>query len=241
MELTDYLNANLKSNYKPIMEPNYTIATRMLAYKEVDIAFLCSGPFVIGKERYGIEPIAAIKPSHGMEYRSYIIVPADSKATSLKELKGKRFAFVDLQSYTGRLVPLYMIKKMGEDPATFFSEVVYTKSHEASLFAVAERKVDGAGVISLLLEHELRTNPELKKKIKIIDKSKNTGFPVFATVKYSSNGDRERFKNTLLNMHKDPKGKEILKKLEIERFFEPKDSEYELIRQQYKEVKEFVP
>lgn len=241
VELTDYLNTKLKSDYKPIMEPNYTIATRMLAYKEVDIAFLCSGPFVIARERYGIEPIVAIKPSYGMEYRSYIIVPTDSKANSLEDLKGKKFAYVDLQSYTGRLLPLYMIKKMGENPATFFSEVVYTKSHEASLSAVAERKVDGAGVISLLLEHELRTNPELKKKIKIIDKSKKTGFPVFATVKYSSNGDRERFKNALLNMHKDPKGKEILKKLEIDRFFEPKDSEYELIRQQYKEVKEFVP
>jgi phosphonate transport system substrate-binding protein len=196
---------------------------------------------VIGKERYGIEAIAAIKPSYNTPYRSYIIVPATSAAKSLRDLKGKTFAFVDLRSYTGRLVPLYMIKEMGEDPLKFFSDVIFSKSHENSLILVSEGKVDGAGVISLLVEHALREDPQLKKKIKIIDKSEPAGFPVFATVRYTSNGQRERIKNVLLNMHKDPKGKAILRKLEIDYLYEPKDSEYDLIRKHYRTVKEFVP
>ncbi len=225
----------------PVFEPNYLNATRLLAYKEVDIAFLCSGPYVIGKERYGLEAIAAIKPSNNVEYRAYIIVPANSKVTSLKGLKGKSFSYVDLLSYSGRLVPMYMIKKMGEDPLRFFSDVQYTKSHEASLKAVAEGKVDGTAVISLLVEHELRINPALKKQIKIIEKSAKTGYPVFATVKFIDKELTESIRKVLLNMHRDKKGKEILKKLNIDYLFQPKDSEYDLIRQHYRELKEFVP
>lgn len=240
-QLTDYINEKLKVSYTPVFEPNYSKATMMLAYKEVDIAFLCSGPYVIGKERYGIEAIVAIKPAHDISYRSYIVVPYGSSAKSIKDLKGKRFAFVDLQSYTGRLVPIYMIKKMGENPATFFSDVIYAKSHENALRAVAEREADGAGVLSLFVENELMENPEIRKRIKIIEKSEKTGFPVFATVKYTTSAEKEKLKNLLLNMHKDPKGKSILNKLEIESFYEPKDNEYDLIRQQYKEIKEYVP
>lgn len=241
VELTNYISEKLKLNFTLILEPNYSNATRMLANKEVDIAFLCSGPYVIGKERYKLEAIVAMKPSFNMEYRSYIVVPYTSSAKSFKDLKGKTFAFVDLQSYTGRLVPLYMIKKMGENPINFFSNIVFAKSHEAALEEVIDGKVDGAAVISLLVEYKLRNDPSLHKKIKIIEKGPKAGFPVFATVTYVSDIDKTAFKNILLNMHKDPKGRKILQKLEIDQFYEPKDSEYDLIRKQYSEIKDFVP
>lgn len=241
IELTNYISEKLKVNFSPVLEPNYSIATRMLANKEVDIAFLCSGPYVIGKERYGIEAIIAINPSFNMDYRSYIVVPYTSSARSFKDLKGKTFAFVDLQSYTGRLVPLYLIKQMGEAPLNFFSKIVYAKSHEAALQEVIDGRVDGAAVVSLLVEHKLRGEPSLYKKIKIIEKSPKTGFPVFATVKYASDIEKTAFKSLLLDMHKDPKGKKILQKLEIDHFYEPKDSEYDLIRKQFYEIKDFVP
>jgi len=241
IELTEYISEKLKTHFNPVFEPNYSNATRMLANKEVDFAFLCSGPYVIGKERYGIEALVAIKPAFNVDYRAYIVVPFSSSAKTFQDLKGRSFAFVDLQSYTGRLVPLYMIKKMGEKPTNFFSDTIYAKSHEAAFQAVLDGKVAGSSVISLLVEHFFRVDPTLRKKVKIIEKSEKAGFPVFATVRYASDKEKAAFKNVLLNMHKDAKGRKILQKLEIEHFYEPKDSEYDLIRKQFKEVKEFVP
>lgn len=240
-ELTDYIAEKLKANYRPIFEPDYAKAVNIIAFKDADFGFLCSGPFVIGKERYGIEAIAAIKPSFNMSYRGYIIVPAGSNVRSLLDLKGKSFAFVDLQSYTGRLVPIYMIKKIGENPLKFFSSVIYTKSHEASLNAVAEGKVDGAAVISLLFEHVVRHDPTILKRVRVIDKSDKTGFPVFVTIKHIPKEEKKVIQDVLINMHKDKKGKKILQKLEIDYFFVPNDSDYDMIKTQLREIKEFVP
>jgi hypothetical protein len=42
-------------------------------------------------------------------------------------------------------------------------------------------------------------------------------------------------------MHNDPKGKEILKKLEIERFYEVDDKTYEDVENLINSVKEYLP
>lgn len=241
IELADYINKRQSVYFKPVLESDYATALKKLAEKEVDIAFLCSGPYTLGKGRYNLEAIVAMKPDHNVEYRTYIVVPASSDIKTFHELKGKTFAFVDLLSYTGRLLPLYMIKKMGENPKTFFSRVIYTKSHEKSLEAVIKGEVDGAAVLSILVESKLRENPSLRKKIKIIEKSEKQGFPVFATTKNTSEKEKETLKNILLRMHQDQKGKEIPKKLEIKYFFVPSDREYDGIRKQYEEIKELVP
>lgn len=107
-ELTDYIAEKLKIEFKSIFEPDCARAVNIIAFRDAEIGFLCPGAFVIGKERYGIDAIAAIKTSFNMNYRSYIIVPAASNVKSLLDLKGKSFAFVDLQSYTGRLIPIFI-------------------------------------------------------------------------------------------------------------------------------------
>lgn len=117
----------------------------------------------------------------------------------------------------------------------------YTKSHEASLNAVVERKVDGAAVISLLFEHSVRHDPTISNKVRVIYKSDKTGFPVFASIKHMAKEEKKAIQEVLLNMHKDKKGKKILQKLEIDYFFVPKDSDYYIIKTQLNEIKELIP
>lgn len=45
------------------------------------------------------------------KYASYIIVPKSSPVKDFTDLKGRRFAFSDPMSMSGRLVPLYYIQQ----------------------------------------------------------------------------------------------------------------------------------
>ena len=68
-------------------------------------------------------------------------MPADSTITSLADLKGKSFSFVDPASTSGHLVPSYTIQtKAGLKEADY--KPIYAGTHPASYQAVANKKVD---------------------------------------------------------------------------------------------------
>lgn len=93
-----------------------------------------------------VEPIAQIQQANGsLGYRSCLIVHADSDVFSPEDIAGKTFAFNDPNSTSGYLVPsAFFMVEMRVDPKTHFSKVVFSGSHEASIMAVANKKVDVA-------------------------------------------------------------------------------------------------
>ena len=60
-------------------------------------------------------------------------------------MAGKTFAFNDPNSTSGYLVPsTFFMTEMGIDPKKHFSKVTFSGSHEASILAVANKKVEVA-------------------------------------------------------------------------------------------------
>lgn len=241
LELTKYINKKLGLNLKSEMITDYHQAGYMIFKKEALFGFLCSGPYTALRDKYNFEILAAIKPSQNREYRSYLIVPKDSKAKSLVDLKTKSFAYVDLLSYTGRVTTIYDLLKLKEDPLNFFSKTIYSKTHINSIDLVAQKKVDGASVMSIIFENVVKKKPEILSMVKVIDKSQRGGFPVFVTSKYNDAKIKEDIKQVLLNMHKDPEGKKILNALEIDYLFIPDLSDYKIIEKQLKDTKDYIP
>jgi phosphonate transport system substrate-binding protein len=60
---------------------------------------------------------------------------------SLKDLKGKSFAFGDKGSTSGYLIPFHHMMKEGIDPDKYFSKVLYTK-HQAIETQVTKGELD---------------------------------------------------------------------------------------------------
>ncbi|MFM9942669.1 MAG: phosphonate ABC transporter substrate-binding protein [Hyphomicrobiaceae bacterium] len=77
-------------------------------------------------------------------YYSVLWVKKDSPATKLEDLKGKNLCLVDPNSTSGNNVPRFAMNKLGIDPETFFSKVVYSGSHENAIIAVQQGTCDGA-------------------------------------------------------------------------------------------------
>jgi phosphonate transport system substrate-binding protein len=72
-------------------------------------------------------------------------VHAESDLFSPEDIAGKTFAFNDPNSTSGYLVPMsFFLLEMGIEPKAHFSKLTFSGSHEASILAVANKKVDVA-------------------------------------------------------------------------------------------------
>ena len=75
-------------------------------------------------------------------YYSVFYVLAKSPYQKLEDLKGKHLGLVDPNSTSGNNMPRFMMDKMGIDPERYFSQVIFTGSHENAVLALAQGTVD---------------------------------------------------------------------------------------------------
>jgi phosphonate transport system substrate-binding protein len=75
-------------------------------------------------------------------YYSVFYVLAKSPYQKLEDLKGKNLGLVDPNSTSGNNMPRFKMNQMGINPETFFSQVVFTGSHENAVLALAQGTVD---------------------------------------------------------------------------------------------------
>ena len=226
-QLMLYISQRLDRKLVFVQRKTYSEVSTMFLHGELDFAFVCSGPYATGTAQV---PIATPMVQGSTQYRSYLIVNANSQAKSLKDLRGKRFAFTDPNSNTGRLVPLFWLMQMGASPESFFSETIFTYSHDNSIMAVAQNLVDGAAVDSLIWEYLSRHNSPFTAKTRVIRRSKPFGNPPIVVSSRLSPEVQQRIQGLLLSMHEDPEGIVILEDLAIQKFVAPQEQWYEPIR-----------
>ena len=229
-QLLDYIGRNLGRDVQFIQRKTYGEINELLGRGQIDLAFICSGPYVTGKEKFGFELLATPEVQKSHFYHSYLIVNKASQFKNINDLRGQVFAFTDPDSNTGKLVPTYWLSQMGERPEAFFSKTIYTYSHDNSILAVAKSLVDGAAIDSLIWEYYHRKNPIFTSKTRIIRKSEPYGIPPIVASRFLAPDLKDRIRQVLFAMHNDPGGQEILEELMIDRFTSTKDAWYDSIR-----------
>ncbi|MBI5055885.1 MAG: phosphate/phosphite/phosphonate ABC transporter substrate-binding protein [Nitrospirae bacterium] len=229
--LLDYIGEKLGRHVEFVDRDNYAEINELLKNGEIEAAFVCGGPYVDGHKEFGME-LLAVPVAYGEPvYYSYIIVNKDSPIHMFQQLRGKKFAFTDPMSNSGKLVPTYMLARMNETPDTFFKSYIFTQSHDKAIKAVAQGIVDGAAVDSLIWEYASRTNPVFTSKTRIIKKSPPYGIPPVVVRPGMEQGMKEKLRQIFLDAHNDKKGKEILNHMMIDRFIPIDDRAYDSIRE----------
>lgn len=229
-KILNYVAEELGIEIEMVQRKTYAEMDDLLENKDVTAAFICSGPYVRNKEEFNVELLASPVMYGENSYYAYIIINKDSQYKKFEDLKNKKFAYTDPDSNTGCLVPRFMIRELGYDPDTFFSEYIYTNHHESSIEAVASMKVDGASVDQLVWEYLDKKGSEITKKTKIIEKSPPYGMPPFVVHPEVDNELKTKLRNVLINMHKNKYGKAILDEINIDKFVVPNDSDFDNIR-----------
>ncbi len=228
--LADYLADRVGRHVELVDRGTYAETNELLRTGQVDIAFVCGRPYVEAHDEFGVEILVVPMVDGKTVYHSYVVVPKDSAAKTLEDLRGKRFAFTDPLSNTGCLVPTYELAQRGETPESFFGEVVYTHAHDASIRAVARGLVDGAAVDSLIWHYLARREPETAARCRVIWRSPSYGIPPVVVRRGADPELVRRVRDALLGAHEDPEGRRILAGMGVDRFVTGDDRAYDSIR-----------
>ncbi len=243
-EMIQYISKKLGGPVKIVQKRSYQEVNDLIKNHEIDFAFVCSGAYIDGHSEFGMKLLVAPEMYGKTTYHSYIIVPKNSNYTELLELRGKKFAFSDPLSNSGKLYPTYRLALINETPESFFgvdekgkNNSFFTYSHDKSIITVAEGIADGAAVDSLIYEYMKTTKPEIISKTKIIEISPPFGIPPVLVPKDINPFLEQRLRDIFLNMDKDEEGRKILSKIMIDRFVNINDNAYDSVREMRKRVK----
>ena len=201
-----------------VQRRTYQEVNELLAQELVDVAFVCTGPFISGM-REGIMELLVVPQIHGkVTYQGQFIVLASSPHHHVADLEGKIFALTDPMSNTGYRYPLGVIQERGTSVEQFFRRIIFTYSHEHSIAAVLDGVADGASVDRIVFNHALRRDPSLEERIRVIHRSGEFGIPPVVVPPRLATETKEQLRNFFLTIHLDPGGAKVLEGLGIERF-----------------------
>jgi phosphonate transport system substrate-binding protein len=226
-EMLDYLGRQSGRSVQLIQRKTYDEVNALFPKGEVDLAFICTGPYAASRDKYGFEALATPQVRGQPFYQSYLIVPKESPYQKLEDLKGRVFAFTDPDSNTGAMVPRFWLAETGETPESFFSRTIFTYSHDNSIMAVAKGLVDAAAVDGHQWEYFERFSPAHTSRTRVIRKSQPFGSPPLVASARLTGEIRSQIQQVLLSMHADPVGKRILDQLLIDRFVAPREEWYQ--------------
>jgi len=106
------------------------------------IGWLNTFNYVLANEKYGID-VALVTVRYGLStYKGQINVNADAGITSLEDLKGKVFCYVDPASTSGYVIPRIMLMANGIDFDNDFSKLVEAGSHNNVITQVYNGECD---------------------------------------------------------------------------------------------------
>ena len=149
--LTEHLNKKLGINVELQLAGDYTGVITGMQHKHIDVAYFGPESYVQAQKRANAEALVVeVDAESGLPgYRGIILTKKDSGLNTLESIKDKTWAFTSSQSTSGTLVPTVMFSKSGIDPQKYFSKVLYSGGHEASILSIKSGKIDAASTNTL--------------------------------------------------------------------------------------------
>lgn len=136
-KLEAYLEEKTGLPFEVTVPSSYVAVIEALGSKRADAAIMNTFGYLVAREKYGAEA-ALVGLNKGRDvYWGQIIARKDGPK-NLKELNGKRFAFVDPASGSGFVLPSKLLK----DEKVQLQETVFAGRHDSVVTMVYQRRVD---------------------------------------------------------------------------------------------------
>lgn len=155
-KLATHLEKSLGLKVKLQVAGDYAGVIIGMQHKHIDVAYLGPKSYCEAALRANAEAVAVEIGQSGIAgYHGYIISRSDSGLKTIDSLQDKKWAFTDPHSTSGTLVPTVFFNEQNITPDNYFSKVIYSGSHEASILAVKSGKIDAASTNDLDFERGL--------------------------------------------------------------------------------------
>ncbi|MBW1871868.1 MAG: phosphate/phosphite/phosphonate ABC transporter substrate-binding protein [Deltaproteobacteria bacterium] len=120
-----------------------------MAAGRIDLAKFSPLAYVRADRRIeGLNLIASHVANGSITYSSYLVALQETPFSSLKDLKGSRICFADLNSTSGYLYPLAFLLEYGIVPEEHFHSVTFAGSHKACLEGLFSGRFDLAATFA---------------------------------------------------------------------------------------------
>ncbi len=145
--LGEYLEkeTGMKVEFTPVTD--YAAVVESLATKKLDLVWLGGFTFVQARLRTNGTAIPIVQRAEDEKFVSRFIVPSDSPARTLADIKGKTFVFGSPSSTSGHLMPRYFLLQAGINPEKDFRNIAFSGAHDATVAFVAGGRAE-AGVLN---------------------------------------------------------------------------------------------
>ena len=228
--LGTYLEQQLGMKVEFVPVADYPAVVEALATDRLDMAWLGGFTFVQVNLKTG-NAMPLVQREQDAAFTSTFI-SADPQVKSLKDLKGKTFAFGSISSTSGSLMPRYFMLQDGIKPESYFSRVAYSGAHDATAAWVQAGKVD-AGVLNSSVWDKLVNSGKVDTtKVKVFATT-----PTYFDYNWTVRGTldpalAEKIKQAFLALDPaNPEHKAILDLQAASRFIETKPENYKGIEE----------
>jgi phosphonate transport system substrate-binding protein len=218
---------------------DYQGVVEAMKYKKLEMAFYGPLTYVQVQEKTGARAIVTQLIDGKPYYYSYLIVPKDSPYRSIDDLvkhsRDIRFAFGDINSTSGSLIPGIELKKRGvftDAENHRFKSVTYTGSHDITALAIQNKKYDAGAIDSAIYNQLVEDGKVDGSKIRVIWQSQKLFQYPWAVSPEVDDETVKKLQDAFLSV-KDP---EILGVFGASGFTIAEDSDYEAIRKAAREA-----
>lgn len=226
--IADYLSKKCGRRIKLKILTRYGNIVGNFVSLGMDGAFFGSFTYALAHRKLGIEVLARPEGFDGTStYHGLIFVRKDSGIRTIRDMKGKRFAFVDKATTAGYLLPLAYFKSHGvKDYKAYLRETYFTGTHQDAIYDVLNKKADIGAAKNTVYKRVSNTDGRITQELVILEKSPDVPENGLAVRKSLDDPLKNRLKEALLTMHDDPNGKNIVKNFGARRFIETTDDDY---------------
>jgi len=166
--LGDYLKQETGLDVQFIPVTDYAAVVEGLATNKLDLAWLGGFTYVQARLRTNGGVVPIVQRAEDAKFTSRFIVPTNSTAKTLADLKGKTFAFGAPSSTSGSLMPRYFLLQAGIDPERDFKSVAFSGAHDATVAFVAAGRAEAGVLNASVMDKLLESKNANAEKVRVL-------------------------------------------------------------------------
>jgi len=227
--LGKYLAEKMGREVKITIKSPYGNIVDRLRERKIDGAFLGAFTGALAITQLGEEPLARpVNPDGNSTECGCIFVRKDRDIQSVEQMRGKNLALVEKATASGYVFPVAYFRRYGvDDLGTYFQEVLFVGSHDATIMAVLDGDADVGAAKSSVFDRLNLENPRIKKELTILATSHPVPSNGLCVRPDLPNEVKQRLKTLLLKLHLSPEGGTVLERLGALRFEETTRADYQ--------------
>ncbi|QDK38899.1 phosphate/phosphite/phosphonate ABC transporter substrate-binding protein [Bdellovibrio sp. NC01] len=238
--LKDYLEKNTPYKFQITIPQSFVAVVESFGTQRADVAAINTYGYYMAHKAYGVEARLTVIRYGLATYQSEFLARSDSKIKTLKDLHGKKMAFVDPASMSGYLLPLKTLHDKKIEPKA----TVFAMNHDAVVTMIYQGQVDaGAAYYSPPQDGQIEDArrlvklqyPDVEQKVKIIELSEPIPNDPIVFRKDIPEEMKEKISDTLLQFVATPEGKKAMDlMLGATNLKKSTDADYDTVREMLK-------